>query len=183
MRNDKLIIRKIRDGNHQVFENIFHKHYDSLVRFANRFLLDVKASEDVVQAVFIYLWENSASIDLKKSIQSYLYQAVKNSCLNQLRSLKLKDKHELLYLEAVLNANDNSLLDNSEIITEIKKALSKLPPQTYQVFYKKYFQELSVKEIAQELSISPNTVKVQLHKGRISVREYLDVATSYFFIF
>jgi len=183
MLEDKLITRKIRNGNNQVFEKVFHDHYYSLVKFANQILADVKASEDVVQATFIYLWENSKAIELKTSIKSYLYQAVKNGCLNQLRALKLRDKHELLYLEAVLSVEDDKLLQDLEILKDIRVALSKLPPQMYQVFYKKYFQELTIKEIAQELSISPNTVKVQLHKGRHSIREILDVATSFFFLF
>lgn len=183
MSEDKLIIKKLRNGNNHVYENIFHIHYNSLVRFANKILADDKASEDVVQSIFIYLWENSNSIELKNSIKSYLYQAVKNSCLNQLRALKIRDKHDLLYLEAVLSAGNDNLLDDSEILKDIRVALSKLPPRMYQIFYKKYFQELTVKEIAQELSISPNTVKVQLHKGRHSIREILDVATSFFFLF
>ena len=183
MNNDKLIIGEIKNGNNQVFEKVFHDHYNFLVRFANRILADIEASEDVVQSVFINLWEKSESIELKKSLKSYLYKAVKNCCLNRLRALKLRDKHELLYLEAILNADDENLLDDAGIINDIKLALSKLPHQMYQVFYKKYFQELTVDEIAQELSISPSTVRVHLHKGRQSIREFLDVATSFFFLF
>lgn len=182
MYSDKLVLKEIKNGNNLIYENIFHDHYNSLVNFANRFLLDIKASEDVVQGVFIYLWENSESIHINTSIKNYLYQAVKNGCLNQLRSLKLWDKHQLLYLEAVLNTSDNRVLENSDIVDDIKNALSKLPPQMYQVFHKKYFQEQSVNEIAQELSISPNTVKVQLHKGRLYIRKILDVASSFFFL-
>ncbi|WP_319503564.1 RNA polymerase sigma-70 factor [uncultured Draconibacterium sp.] len=183
MLNDKLILKEIRKGNSTVFENIFHEHYDSLVRFANHFLLDTKASEDVVQGTFIYLWENSSSIQIKSSVKAYLYQAVKNSCLNQLRALKIKDKYELQYLEAILETDDHSWVDDAELIESIKQALSKLPKQMYLIFYKKYFDELSIKEIANEMALSENTIKVQLHKGRNSIRQIIEMATSFFFLF
>ncbi len=183
MRSEKLLVKEIRKGNNLIYEKIFHEHYNALVSFANQFLLDSKAAEDAVQGVFIYFWENSDSIQLEKSIKSYLYQAVKNSCLNQLRALKIKDKHELLYLEAVMATSDNHLLEDDDLIQDIKSALSKLPDQMYRVFHKKYLEELSIKEIAREMSISENTVKVQLHKGRHTIRKMLEVATGYFFFF
>lgn len=181
MRTDKLISSEIRNGNNLIFEKVFHKHYNALVNFANQFLLDTNASEDVVQGTFIYLWENSEHIHLEKSIKAYLFRAVKNSCLNQLRALKIRDKHELLYLDAIMNSIDDELRHDEEILKDIKAALLKLPKQMYRVFHKKYFQELSIKEIAKEMSISENTVKVQLHKGRLNIRGILKMANSYFF--
>lgn len=130
-------------GNYLVcsnLEKIFHKHYNALVHFADQFLLDTKASEDIVQGTFIYLWENSEHIHHEKSIKAYLFRAVKNNCLNQLRALKIKDKHELLYLDAIMNSIDDELRHDKEILMDIKAALSKLRKQVYQVFQRKYFQ-------------------------------------------
>jgi len=181
--NDKLILKEIRKGNSSVFESVFHEQYDSLVKFANHFLLDYKAAEDVVQGTFIYLWENSSSIQIKSSVKAYLYQSVKNSSLNQLRALKIKDKYELQYLEAILETADDKWIDDEELIESIKKALLKLPKQMYLIFCKKYFEEQSIKEIANEMSLSENTIKVQLHKGRNSIRQILEMATSFIFLF
>ncbi len=181
MRTDKLIFSEIRNGNNLIFEKVFHEHYNALVNFANQFLLDTNASEDVVQGAFIYLWENAKNIHLEKSIKAYLFRAVKNSCLNQLRALKIKDKHELLYLDSMMKLMDDEQRQDDEVLNNIKAALIKLPEQMSRVFHKKYLQELSIKEIAKEMSISENTVKVQLHKGRHSIRKILKVANTYFF--
>ncbi|MCY1722487.1 RNA polymerase sigma-70 factor [Prolixibacteraceae bacterium Z1-6] len=183
MYNDKLIINEIRNGNSIVFEKVFHEHYNSLIKFANQFLLDNKISEDVVQGVFIYFWENSDSIQIKTSVKAYLYQAVKNSSLNQLRALKIRDKYQLLYLEAMLETSEPDWMNDCEIVESIKQSLQQLPKQMCRIFYKKYFQEQSIKEIAKEMSLSENTIKVQLYKGRHAIRQILELATSYFFIF
>lgn len=183
MLNEKLILKEIRNGNKHVFEKLFHKHYHSLVKFANHFLLDRGASEDIVQGVFLYLWENSEKLQIKSSVKAYLFEATKNSCLNHLKALKIKDKHQIIYLEALLNTSDKDTQHDSELIEKIKSILEKLPQQMQQVFYKKYFDELTIKEIAKELNLSENTVKVQLHRGRHSVRQMLDFATGIFLIF
>ncbi len=173
MLSDNLLIKEIKNKNSRVFESLFHGYYQGLVKFANQFVLDINAAEDIVQGVYTYLWENSEKIKFKKSVQAYLYQATKNSCLNHLRSLKIRDKHQLLYLEAILKTEEHRVLSDMEMVDDIKKVLHKLPQQMYKVFCKKYFQELSVKEIAKEMSLSENTIKVHLHKGRHIIRKIL----------
>ncbi|WP_346859959.1 RNA polymerase sigma-70 factor [uncultured Draconibacterium sp.] len=181
--DNKLILKGIQKDNPKAFENIFHLHYDSLVRFANKFLLDTEASEDVVQGVFIYLWENSDTIQVKTTLKAYLFQAVKNSSLNQLRALKITDKYQLLYLKALLDSPEQDWMNETELVEQIKQALLKLPNQMYHIFHKKYFEEHSIKEIAEEMSLSENTIKVQLLNGRKRIRQILDIATSFIFLF
>ncbi|TKG89059.1 RNA polymerase sigma-70 factor [Puteibacter caeruleilacunae] len=180
---EKLILGEIRKGNCEVYEALFNKHYDVLVNFANQFLNNAEASEDIVQGVFIYLWENKNAIQKEQSIKSYLFQSVKNDCLNYLRSLKIRDKHELLYLEALIITNDEEILSDITIVEEIKVALQQLPEQMYDIFWKKYFQDMPISEIAKELEVSPNTVKAQLFNGRKKVREFIKTTTGiYFFL-
>uniref|UniRef100_UPI0032172E2C RNA polymerase sigma factor n=1 Tax=uncultured Draconibacterium sp. TaxID=1573823 RepID=UPI0032172E2C len=177
---DKLLINELKKGNRAVFESIFQLHYLSLVKFADQFLLDTDASKDVVQSVFIYLWENSRKIRIEKSLLAYLFQSVKNKCLNHLRSLKIKDKYELSYVEALINSYEEDKLED-ELILEIKEVLQKLPTQMYEIFCMKYLHEQSIREIAEQLSISENTVKVHLFKGRNKVREMLQHSTNCIF--
>ncbi|TKG95036.1 RNA polymerase sigma-70 factor [Puteibacter caeruleilacunae] len=180
---EKLILNEIRQGNDRVYEALFRKHYAMLVNFANQYVCDLETSEDIVQGVFMHFWVNAKNVDIDISIKSYLFQAVKFQSANHLRTLEIRDKHELFYLEGIVNSNDDSLLQDSEIIEQVKKALKALPDQMHDIFYKKYFQDMSVKEIAEELSLSANTVKVQLFNGRNKIREYLRTSTGiYFFL-
>ena len=69
------------------FEELFVAQHDALARFAVRFVFEPAIAEDIVQGVFVYLLENANKIDLKKSVETYLFGAVKNACLNHLRDL------------------------------------------------------------------------------------------------
>ncbi|MDD4191736.1 MAG: RNA polymerase sigma-70 factor [Mangrovibacterium sp.] len=180
---EKLLIEEIQRGNQAVFESVFHQYYKVLVKFAEHFLLNRDASEDIVQAVFIYLWENSKGIKIEKSLRSYLYQSVKNRCLNYLRSLKIRDKYQMMYFEALLLLYDEDMRADSEMIVEIKKAFRELPEQASDIFRMKYFEEQSIREISNKLSISENTVKVQLFNARNRIRKILDYTVGCLLLF
>lgn len=160
------------------FEELFVAQHDALVRFAVRFVVEQAIAEDIVQGVFVNLLENVHKIVFKKSVETYLFGAVKNACLNHLRDLKIKDKHQLLYIEAVLKLSEENVGFEEEIIEEIATIIKALPPRMYEIIYRKYFLEMSVKEIATDLSISENTVKVQLFKGRGAIRQLLEPIAS-----
>ena len=177
MLNENYIVSRLRQKDEYIFELLFIKYRNSLVRFANYIVYDIAAAEDIVQGVFVYLWENSKHIVINSSISSYLFRSVKNKCLNHLRDLKIRDKHQLVYLEAILELSKEDDSIDDEIVDEIKQIISNLPNRMYEVLHRKYFREMSVKDIAKELAISENTVKVQLFKGRIAIRQFFDLAT------
>lgn len=180
---EKLVIDEIRKGNSAVYEKLFNEQYEVLVNYALHFLGSKDLAEDVVQGVFVYVWENSKSIYVERSLESYLFRAVKNRSLNHLRKIQIRDKHQLLYLEAVLEINEKHPDWNSDLIDEVKKALNLLPPQMYKIFCQKYLSEESIKDIATKFSLSENTVKVQLHKGRNLIRKHLlDTTKTLFFL-
>lgn len=176
-KEDNSFSRLFRRNNLNI-EKLFVARRDALVRFAIRFVFEPAIAEDIVQGVFVYLLENANKIDLKKSVETYLFGAVKNACLNHLRDLKIKDKHQLLYIEAVLKLSEENIDFEEETIKEIAGIIKTLPPRMYEIIYRKYFLEMSVKEIATDLSISENTVKVQLFKGRVAIRQLLEPITS-----
>ncbi|WP_167605687.1 RNA polymerase sigma factor [Maribellus sediminis] len=177
MLKDKTILSKIRAGDERAYRELFNIHYRILVQYADRFLNDIPLAEDVVQGVFIYLWENASKIELTQSLKSYLFKAVKNSCLNQLRAIQIYDKHQILYLEAALLQLKEEEHHDTELLEEVQQALMKLPEKMYQIFFLRFKEELSIKEIAQNLSVSENTVKSHLFKGRIILRKQLKLLT------
>lgn len=67
-----------------------------MVKYSNEYLFDLSSSEDVVQEVFVYLWENSNKINIMTSLKSYLYAAVRNRCLNVLKKNKITDNAKIL---------------------------------------------------------------------------------------
>ena len=179
---DKILFNEIKNRNLKVYEALFSNYYPELVRFAEGYLFDRQVCEDIVQNLFIYLWENAEIINLDVSVKAYFFQSVKNRCLNHLRDLQIRDRHNLLYIEALLNQEDADGLEDPEIILQISAAIAKLPEQMASVFQLRYLEGKKLREIARVKQISENTVKTQLQRAKDKLRKILFETTSVKFI-
>ncbi|WP_159520673.1 RNA polymerase sigma-70 factor [Sunxiuqinia indica] len=180
---DKILFNEIKKGNKVVYESLFHEYYESLVHYAEKFIFDQAEAEDLVQELFIDIWDKSRKIDIATSIKSYFYQAIRNRCLNHLKSLKVKDKHHVLYIEAILGSDDEEVeFIDLDILNKIEKSIDELPPQMARVFRLKLLDGMKQDEIASELDISVNSVKTQLKRARVKLRKALLQKTNLLFI-
>ncbi|MEI6566339.1 MAG: RNA polymerase sigma-70 factor [Verrucomicrobiota bacterium] len=180
---DKILFNEIRNRNLKVFEALFGNYYPQLVKFAEGYLFDNKECEDIVQNIFIHFWENSSQIHIEQSVKSYLFQSVRNRCLNSLRDLKIHDKLNILYLEALMNIENAEEIPDPEIILQINQAIELLPVQMGAIFKLKYLEGKKLSEIATINQISENTVKTQLLRAKEKLRKILYKRTSVMFYF
>ena len=178
---DRIIFNEIKKGNKLVYEALFSDYYTHLVRFADHYTLDQKASEDIVQDLYLYIWENAQKINIHTSIKAYFYQSLKNRCLNYLKSLKLKDEKNVIYVDALLNSDDDTAFFDPEILDQIKKSMNDLPPQMAKIIKLKYIEGLKQVEIAEQLGVSVNTVKTQLKRAKVKLRDSLFLKTNLIF--
>ncbi|WP_297095002.1 RNA polymerase sigma-70 factor [uncultured Draconibacterium sp.] len=185
MRNsDQLILNELRKKNKHVFEAIFYEYHQPLLRFAEHIVFNRDVCEDIVQSVFISLWENTDSIHIHKSLQSWLFQAVRYKGLTYLRDLNIHDKHKLIYLEYEISEMiESESSDTSELEKKISSAIENLPPEMQKIFRLKYLEGLKVKEIATEFQISENTVKTQLKRAKRNLRAQLSKVSFIYFYF
>ena len=156
------------------FEQLFRTHFVPLSNFARQYIQDADACKEVVQKVFIRLWEMRQQIDPNKSINSYLYTSVKNRCLNYIRDHK-KFRSQLLDvdcgdIEIAVDADDRFI---EELEDQIQSALEARPEKCRLVFEMSRFQDLKYKDIAQQLHISEKTVEAHMSKALKSLRERL----------
>ena len=174
-----LIIDEIKKGNRQVFKNFFNKNYEDLVVYANGYLFDKEASEDIVQEVFIYIWEKPEKIIIECSLQAYIFRMVRNRCLNYLKSLRITDKLDLLDFNITLiteHVFDTASEDDKKIVFhQILKIVDSLPDKMQQIVKLKFLHDYKYKEIAAELGISINTVKTQLTRAKVKISESLTI--------
>ena len=170
-----LILKEIRNKNEKVFKNFFDKHYAKLVSYANKYLFDKDSSEDIVQEVFIYIWENAENLNIKSSLKGYMYSMVRNKCLNFLKSIKITDSFELLEFNINLITehvfNSNSEDEKKIVYHQILKIIDTLPEKMQQVVRLKFLHNYKYSEIATELNISINTVKTQLKRAKFKITE------------
>ncbi|WP_346880806.1 RNA polymerase sigma-70 factor [uncultured Algibacter sp.] len=174
-----LILNEISKKNENVFKTFFDKNYNSLVIYANGFLFDKNASEDIVQDVFVYLWENANTIQIQSSLKGYIFTMVKNRCFNYLKSIKITDNFELLELNINLiteHVFDSTSEENKKIVYhQILKIVEQLPERMQQVVKLRFISNYKYSEIAKELDISVNTVKTQLKRAKSKITDMVTV--------
>lgn len=148
-------------------EGVFHTYYRRLCHFAWQLTQDESIVEDIVQDVFVYLWDNHTSIKGgERALQSFLYAAVRHSCYNHVRHQKVHLKY--LHLSAVSTSGESSYLDKiirAELVNELAAAVEQLPQACKEVVHLGYLEGLSNAEIAERLHISINTVKTQKQRA------------------
>jgi len=156
----------------KVIEEAFHKYYEGLHRYAYSLTGENETAKDIVQQVFIALWERKEKIIIKDSVKSYLFRAIHNRCINhhtRVRKFLVLDHHT----ENIEGINNNYTLENNEVQNQIKAAIEKLPPQCKAVFLKNREEEKTYSQVAGEMGIAVKTVEAQMTKALKILREEL----------
>lgn len=174
-----MIFQSIKSGDEKALEMLFKEYYQPLCRYANSYLEDPADAEEVVQSCFIKLWEKRENISIQSSIKSYLYQIIRNACLNEIKHQKVKKNYGDMITqqgEQHSEASDQSTL-KGELEEKIALALQSLPQQCRLIFTMSRFEELKYQEIADQLNLSIKTVENQMGKAlklmRAQLQEYL----------
>lgn len=170
--DEKLLLKGIADRNQNTYRLLYEYYHAPLFRFAESFVCCSGIAEDVVQDVFIKLWENS-KINISKSLKGYLFFMTRNACLNYLRDIKLEDKKKLKLMEGQVLSETVELNMEEEISARIKSAIKELPEQCQKVYSLSIYGGLKNTEIAEELDISVNSVKTQIHRAKQLLRTKL----------
>jgi RNA polymerase sigma-70 factor (ECF subfamily) len=165
-------IKNIINGDLKSFEVIFKQYYAPLVRYGFTILKNTEESEDVVQQVFVTLWQKIEEIEFTISIKSYLYKMVHNHCLNKLKHEQIKQKHatEVLHIQHSLSYQEHP---KNELLKQIDLALESLPEQCGRIFKMSRYDGMKYQEIANELGLSIKTIENQMGKALKIMREKL----------
>ena len=167
----------------EFMEETFHRLYEGLHRYAYSLTGDNEAAKDVVQQVFMNLWEKRDRLSISKSVKSYLFRAVHNICINlHTRTVKHDPINHLLDDEKLVPDSTQPVLltEIQELQGIIDHTIELLPPHCRAVFKKSRGEEKSYPVIAREMGISPKTVEAQMSKAlkiiRSAVEKYLQHA-------
>lgn len=164
----------LKDGNLWAFNELFDRYGKRLHRFAVAYLKSTENAQEIVQEVFLKIWNNREEISPDKSFESYLFTIAKNGILNTIR----KSKSEQAYLNfAKLNPGKNVLLDEeldfNELERAYKNAVDQLSPRRKEIFLLSRVHSLSNAEIAKKMNISVKTVENQMTSALAEVRKNL----------
>jgi len=174
---EQFIIQRMIEGDKRAFKYFFDKYYRELCNFVNIYLKDEMLAEEVVQDIFVYFWENKQKIKIHSSVKAYLFGASKYKSLNVLRS----QKDNLVWFEAIEvseNYIDEIPTEQFSGIEEFRKILNdailQLPEKCREIFLLSKKQELSNKQVAEQLGISVKTVENQMTIALKKLRDSLE---------
>jgi len=158
----------------QLFTDIFKEHEYALYTLALRLTKSDQYAKDIIQDVFLKLWECRHSIQSIENIEAWLYRITENKVIDHLRKTAADSRLKeavWIALQQILNDTE-SLISVKEYNLIISKAIDRLPPQRKLIYHMNKEKELSYQEIADELHISRHTVKNQLSTALQSIRSF-----------
>jgi RNA polymerase sigma-70 factor (ECF subfamily) len=169
------IIQKLKNGEESGLRQMFDTYYSPLCIFALKYIDSFDLAEDLVQDVFIQFWEKKRIDQLRGSLKSYLFSAIRNNALNYIRQNN-KFRIQELYDEFDILMEDTPDKEDLEVKKQkLYKELDALPAQARLVFEAIIFNDKRYKEVAEELDISLNTVKTHFSRALKQLRSSLDV--------
>ncbi|OFX51941.1 MAG: hypothetical protein A2066_09515 [Bacteroidetes bacterium GWB2_41_8] len=157
-------LKELKNGNHTAFEEIFNRYSKQLYLFALSYLKSEVSAEDIVQEVFIKIWNNRMAIKTDTSFQSYLFTITLNSVrkyFNQLSRLN-ELKHDILFDSSGFKADFDDRSEYQFMLDKLDEFISLMPEKRREVFIKKKIEEKTLKEISEELSITTKTVEYHI---------------------
>lgn len=158
------------------FRFFFDQHYQKLCSYAYAFLKDDESCEDVVQDIFINIWEKRRDLIGSDQLRFYIFSAVRNNCL---RLLQKNKTYRIVELTDEKESDEDFFIgiDPAETAAEpsvlIAKAMELLPPKCREVFLLSRLSDQSYQQIADSLGISVKTVENQVGKALKILRKFV----------
>lgn len=174
---DDLLIRGIRNDCEKSFELLYHRYKRKLYYFSFNYLGNKEEAEEIVQKVFINLWEHRKSLDDSLSIKSYLYKSTTNAVYSQLKKEALKNKCiEQKLLRSDLHSNETlEQIYYHDLEHAIDRIVAKLPTQQKKIYILSRIEGLSYEEIAARHNLSIRTIENQIYRALKVIKKQLTI--------
>jgi RNA polymerase sigma-70 factor (family 1) len=157
--NEEIVWKRIQQKDLKAFESYYKINYKSFFLIACKYLKNTVQAEEIVNDIFVKIWEDGNKITIDSSLKSYLYKAIINKSINAI----YKNKKDLQLLTDLYNVRDESYemrqIEENELKIKLYAEIELLPEQCKKVFKLSRFEELKQQEIADKLGISIKTVK------------------------
>ena len=183
---DISLLYELKKGNREAFNGVFRYYYPRMMAYVAS-MVEQKAAEDIVQDVFLYVWENREKLYVSDGFHSYLFQSAYTRCLDYFKkNLSIEKYHSHTY-EKYLEDYQDLLKGDNPVIEELSvkdfyrhlyELLEHLPVQRREVFILTYIKGLTTKEVAEQTRMPQLTVESHLYlalrflKGHMSRNDY-----------
>lgn len=169
---EKNVLKELRNGDAKSLKFLFDTYYASLCNYAFQFLNDYDMAEEVVQNLFVKIWEKRNTFEIEISVKNYLFRSVRNQCINLIQHEKVKQLHAQKIREALFadEASESYFLE-AEMASKIESVIETLPEKRREIFRLSREEGLKYREIAEKLEISVKTVETQMGLALRALRD------------
>ncbi len=173
---DHVLWQLYREGDKQAFGQLAERHYRMLKHYGLKFMVDEVVVEDCIQELFLQLWQNRLRINETESVKHYLLKALRHHILHYLRSRKWLNQEEMDWDNSIGEETDSeTLLIQQESLTlltnTIQAQLASLPAREREALYLRFYDSLSIPEIAEVMNVNRQSVSNFLQKALNKLRK------------
>lgn len=171
---EQILLGKLADGDTGAFTAIFEAYYKDLVMFAFTFTKNSNNAEEIVQEVFVRLWENRSDVRQYGSLKSFLLKSIQNLCIDEIRHRKVREDYagDSEIHQLYINDTEDYIL-YTDLQNRLDDLLAQMPDEMAQTFRMNRFDGLKYQEIAQQLKVSLRTVESRIGKALQILRQAL----------
>ena len=175
---DEILVQQLTKGNYKAFDSLFNAYCDRLYHFVVSIVKVSQIAEDIVQEVFVTIWEKRNELDRHKSFKSFLFSIAYNETISVLRKKKTENTYiekvqEKIAESKVLNTPDLEM-EYHEIKNHVNDVIESMPERRREIFLLSRNEGLTYTEIANKLDISKNTVENQMVSALKTIREKIN---------
>lgn len=184
-RLNPLFIQKLNRGDSQAFDQLFADTHQQVYAYCLRLIRSKELAEEVMMDVFLTVWKKRAQLRADRSLDAFLFKIAKDLCFNCLKKLAREQARQVKFQDHWSHPTYDPI--GTQMLTQeydrvASTAINELPPQRRIIFTMRRQMDMSTTEIAEQLGISKNTVKVQLAKASKFLREYVMTHTDISFV-
>lgn len=179
--NDSVLILRLQNDDREAFEHLFIRYHEVIYRFLYYFIgagerESVETAKDLMQDVFLRMWEHRYKLDCSQPIQPYLFKTARNLAISYLRHQRVVDKWKEIKTQSdpQVGLSPETIVEGFELQSAIHQAIQELPERCALIFILNRYEDHSYKEIARLLDLSLQTVKNQMSKAIAILKKKLD---------
>jgi len=175
---DDLLLRLLQTSDEHAFRELYQRYWKKLFTTACYKLKSKEAAEEIVQNIFVSLWEKRATLQID-SLEDYLYIAVKYKVINYVESLMVRQAGQKQLAGNTTDESTEATIMINDLHAAIQQALKQLPAKTREVFTMSRFEKCSVREIARHMGLTEKAVEYHITQSlklmRVSLKDYMVV--------
>lgn len=172
--DNKQIVSALNEGNESVFDAVYRHYFKKLCAFCSQYIPDLEETEEIVQETMVWLWENRLTLKAELTLKSLLFTIVKNKALNRISHYEIKQKvHEEIHQKYESTFENPDFYDQDELFRMYRQTLDNMPKDIRETFLMNRNQNLTHKEIAAILNVSPQTVNYRIGQALKMLRQAL----------